>query len=127
MNLDKYESAVFNYGTLDCCLFVCDVIKDHTGIDYAARWRGTYKTELGAFRLVRDAGGFQPLMCQAFGNMRPVWSVKELSPVLLSPEAVEHDSVGYGLGVWDGSNVVALSECGLMRLPLLAGRGCWNI
>lgn len=127
MNLSKYENAVFKYGSLDCCLWVCDVIRDHKGVDYAERWRGKYKGELGAFRLIRDAGGFDALMQQAFGEIKPIWSVKEFSPVLLNHNCVESDSIQAGLGIFDGNQIAALTDSGIIYYPVLAGRGCFHV
>lgn len=127
MDLSKYQDAVFQYGTLDCCLFVCDVIQEQTGRDLAARWRNAYRSETGALRLIARAGGFEKLMCQAFGEMKPIWSVKPGNPVLLDPSCLETDSVNAGLGIYDGSQIIALTDQGIIKLPVLAGRRCWNI
>ena len=125
--LEKYNDAEFKYGSMDCCLFVCDVIKDATGKDLAAKWRGTYKTELGAFRLIHDAGGFVPLMSQAFGKVHPFWSVKKGDPVLLNAQMVDQDCIGAGLGIYDGNDIVCLTEKGLIKMPITVSAGCFNV
>lgn len=127
MDLEKYKAAEFKYGQLDCCLFVCDIIRDMSGVDLAANWRGKYKGQLGAFRLIRDAGGFDQLMSQAFGPVKPIWSVKKGDPVLLHPACLENDGITAGLGIFDGDRIVALSGCGIIYLPVTAGRGCFNV
>lgn len=127
MDLSKYQDAVFKYGTLDCCLFVCDVIKDQTGKDLAARWRNSYHSETGALRLIARAGSLENLLCQAFGEMKPIWSVKPGNPVLIDPSCFESDSIHAGIGIFDGRKIIALTERGIIELPVLAGRRCWNV
>ena len=125
--LDKYKSACFEYGTLDCCLFVADVIKDMTGIDYAAQWRGRYRSEFGALRMIAEHKDMRGIACTAFGKMHPVWAVKKGDPVLLNPQLVEHDSIHEGLGIFDGDQIVYMAEKGQMKAPVLAGVGCWHV
>lgn len=125
--LAKYKSADFEYGTLDCCLFVADVILQRTGIDYATQWRGRYRSEFGALRMIAEHRDMHGIACAAFGNMHPIWAVKKGDPVLLNPEMVEHDSIHEGLGVFDGDKIVYMAEVGLMDAPVLAGIGCWHV
>jgi hypothetical protein len=42
----------FRWGSWDCCLFACNGIREITGVDVAAKYRGRYQTMLGAFRLI---------------------------------------------------------------------------
>ena len=125
--LDKYKASEFKYGTLDCCLFVANVIKDMTGIDYAVQWRGRYRSEFGALRMIAEHKDMHGIACAAFGKMRPVWSVRKGDPVLLNPELVEHDTIHEGLGIFDGDKIFYMAEIGLMDAPILAGRGCWHV
>lgn len=46
------------WGVNDCCLFAADWVLGLTGIDPAARWRGTYRSEREAHRKIKAAGGF---------------------------------------------------------------------
>lgn len=47
----------FAWGSHDCCLWAADAVQAVTGRDPAARWRGTYSSEVGAFRIVLALGG----------------------------------------------------------------------
>jgi hypothetical protein len=64
--LDAYLRAAagqpFVWGERDCCLWAADWIKARTGRDPAEGFRGRYRTRLGAHRLVRRLGGWQPAM-----------------------------------------------------------------
>tara|TARA_Y100000114_G_C11664168_1_gene280521 strand:+ start:93 stop:485 length:393 start_codon:yes stop_codon:yes gene_type:complete len=46
----------FVWGIEDCCLFSANIIKSITNIDIAKKYRGKYKTKIGAFRLIKRFG-----------------------------------------------------------------------
>lgn len=48
----------FQYGSFDCCSMPCEAASKITGVDPWAHSRGRYKTERGAARVIRRAGGF---------------------------------------------------------------------
>jgi len=126
--LAKYSDVTFKYGKLDCCLFVLNVVRDLTGTDYAAQWRGKYNSELGALRIVQKYGSLAGTISHLLGaGMRPIWSVREGYPVLLSSQLTDHDSIGSAIGIYDGADLVYLTESGLARAPIMAGRGCWHV
>ncbi|PHY13252.1 hypothetical protein CSW58_07010 [Caulobacter sp. B11] len=50
------------WGVNDCMLFAADWLWSVAGQDPAAAWRGRYRTEAGAARIVRKLGGMVPLM-----------------------------------------------------------------
>ena len=52
----------FAWGSHDCCLFVAGWIEAERGVDTAGGFRSRYRTELGAARLIRRAGGFLPFL-----------------------------------------------------------------
>jgi hypothetical protein len=56
-----HGSEPFAWGERDCCLWVCDWIKDRRGVDPAARLRGCYHDEAGAIACWSDFGGLQVL------------------------------------------------------------------
>lgn len=119
----------FSYGVLDCCLFVCDVIHEVTGIDYAKHYRGHYRGATGAYRLIQRQGNgsLTTLLIKVFGRVHPIWSVKIGDPVILPTGLVEQDNIGAGIGIYDGTDIVYLTDKGLHRAPITAGRGCFNV
>jgi len=55
--IDEARTArAFEWGTFDCCLFVCEAIHAVTEIDIGDRFRGKYHDEAGAQALVGDRG-----------------------------------------------------------------------
>jgi hypothetical protein len=46
----------------DCLMWLADWTRAKRGIDPGAPWRGTYRTALGAMRIVTEAGGMAALV-----------------------------------------------------------------
>lgn len=60
--LDEAATWRVSMGARDCMLFPADWVLAVTGRDPAAKWRGHYKTEIGAARIIRREGGEIELM-----------------------------------------------------------------
>lgn len=58
----------WQWGVRDCCSSAADVFLALHGIDPMAEVRGTYSTAIGAYRLIRDWGGF-PAMADAMARI----------------------------------------------------------
>ena len=50
-------ARAFAWGECDCCTWACDWVLARRGVDPAARWRGRYRTALGAKRNLRRGLG----------------------------------------------------------------------
>lgn len=78
MTLPDYIAAhlgkPFEYGRLDCVLFVADWIKQKTGIDHLAALP-TWSTEREAFRIVKSLGGLESAMDERFMRIAPAFAV----------------------------------------------------
>lgn len=123
--LARYANAEFAWGRLDCCLFVADVLKDIHGVDYAKQWRGSYRSQRGALKLVAEYGGVGGLASAAFGPMKPPLLARRGDPVLFRG-SLAPDGIDEALGVCDGA-IVCLTDKGLMRVPMSAAVGCWHV
>lgn len=55
--LKENAGTPFDWGVYDCCLFVADCCVVVCGVDPAEKYRGRYKTELGAKRLIKKNHG----------------------------------------------------------------------
>lgn len=66
MHLRDYLSYAgkrgFAWGENDCLMFVAGWVREVTGTDPGARWRGTYSTEAGAKAVLQLNGGMLALM-----------------------------------------------------------------
>lgn len=125
--IEKHRDATFQFGALDCCLFVADVLQDVHGVDHAAPWRGKYRTATGALRLVKKHGGVAGIASEAFGKMHPPLLARRGDPVLIGPPYVEQDGIDAALGIFDGHGVIYLADRGLARAPLNAILGAWHV
>lgn len=54
----------FAWGTFDCCTFAADGVKEMTGEDFLAEFRGKYSDAASAYRVLLDyaGGGIYPMM-----------------------------------------------------------------
>jgi len=119
--LVTHSQDKFGYGQLDCCLFAADCIREMTGMDLAAPFRGQYRSRKAALQAIRAYAGSSSVQAIA----EKVFSEHGLEkiPVL---EAGRGDivllerSIDYSLGLIDfnGRDVLVISRRGLWRLPL---------
>lgn len=50
------------YGEFDCMMYLANWAREVRGVDLAARWRGKYRTEREASRLMAHYGGMEALV-----------------------------------------------------------------
>ena len=55
--LDQWRRSEFVWGKTDCIMATCNYIRDVSGVDPAAPWRGTYSDEAGAQAIYKQFGG----------------------------------------------------------------------
>lgn len=60
--IESRRKAVFSWGRQDCCLMAADWVLAATGEDPAAKYRGKYRDERGATRIIHKAGGLRALV-----------------------------------------------------------------
>jgi len=69
--IKRCESIPFQYGQHDCCTMASDWVKECTGVDPMAAWRGEYRTATGARRLMHSAGGLEAMVTSKLGDPIP--------------------------------------------------------
>ena len=62
------KDAPYAWGSNDCCLFAADAIVAMTGTDLAAKLRGTYSNEEGAYKIIADHGSLAKLITSFLGT-----------------------------------------------------------
>jgi hypothetical protein len=120
----------FEYGRLDCGLFVADAIQVMTGSDVAAQFRGCYKTRIEAFELIRRVSG-RPTMEACAMHLAREYAVYEVSvlraergdPVML--RTGRRSSLG--IVAMHGTEILTPCKHGILRLPLSLATRAWHI
>ncbi|HEV7520115.1 MAG TPA: hypothetical protein VGP89_03385, partial [Candidatus Angelobacter sp.] len=49
----RRQNETFQWGTMDCCLFACDALRELTDVDLATDFRGQYDSLLSAVRVMK--------------------------------------------------------------------------
>lgn len=119
--LNQWRRSRFVWGQTDCVMATANYVRDLTGKDPAAAWRGTYDDEGGAVALYGAFGGVLGLVSHA-AHLSELQSLD--APVAGSP--VVCDLGGKEIaGVWLGDRVafMSLRGCVEMRAKVL---GAWK-
>jgi hypothetical protein len=78
---DAASRKPFSYATGHDCGqgFVAEWVRQETGYDVAAPWRGRYRTAMGCLRLVQRSGGLGAIFAQAF---EPIGMARVAEPLV---------------------------------------------
>jgi hypothetical protein len=98
--IDSRRPMPFEWGTHDCALFPADGWKAMTDVDLAADFRGRYKSERKALRLMREAGGMRALVLRAGLVEKPPAFAQRFDVVLVPTEGWETLGLNVGNGCW---------------------------
>ncbi len=117
--LAERRQRAFEWGTHDCCLFVCDAVQAMTGHDPAAGLRG-YTTELQAARLIKRLGGLRAIAAARLGA--------EIAPALaqVGDVALIELEGRQSLALCGGGHWVAPGVDQLEVLPFGAALAAWR-
>jgi hypothetical protein len=123
--LDEVTAArvkAFEWGVHDCATWAFDVRRTLTGEDAAKAWRGKYKTEAGAARMLRK------LKCQTVEDLAMSILGKPLPTVLLAQRGdILLGGAERALGVCIGSDGLFLQPAGLVAVPLKSCFSAWRV
>lgn len=114
-------ARAFSWGESDCCLFVSDAVEAMTGVDPSARWRGLYKTEKGARRLMRDNGGVAGVATLVLGPpIQPALAGRGDVVLIDTPD-------GEALALCIGAQVAAQGRSGIEFHERAAAKAAWKV
>ncbi len=116
----------FAWGRHDCALFACELVGAATGVDYAADFRGRYRSAAGAARLLkRFAGGGLEAAAEKITRDN---GLEEVPPLMAQRGdfVLVDETAGPALGVCLGSHIVAAGPMGAVLRPLDAARRAWR-
>ncbi len=120
----------FAYGAMDCCLFACDAVLAMTGEDLAASFRGKYSTRREASIAIRSYCG-SPLvrsLAERIARDRAIPDV-DVAHARRGDVVLHGRNLGESLGIvsLDGTEMIAVAQDGLWRLPLCMAKRAWRI
>lgn len=117
----------FAWGEHDCLLWTCGVVRDMTGVDWAAEWRGRYNDRKGALRLLRDfAGGGLVETCEKIARD---WQLQEVTAAFAQRGDVTLlDTVtGPAIGPCIGDHAVYVAADQLGFVDMVNIKRAWRI
>ena len=122
--LADMRNREFKYGDFDCHIFAADIVRMYTLKDYAASFRGTYKDEKSAYRIVTSHGGPIDFVTALLGvTTRPVFHAR-IGDVM----ALKIEERKIAIGVCLGSRAVFLNPKGGFEFRELSDCLCsWEI
>jgi len=110
----------FEWGTNDCCMFAVSVVEAITGVDHGIAYRG-YKTKRGAASRLLKAGGTESIATDALGAPKSYKFARRGDVV--SYKSVEE----IALGICIGDKIAAVSDNGLILLPMNQAINAWSV
>lgn len=120
----------FQYGSWDCCLFVCDAIQVMTGVDVAEPFRGKYSSRKEASAAVKKFAGSASVRA-AVEKVTEVNGMKAIEPAFLQrgDVALVKRARDYSLALVSltGMELLAVTDEGFARLPLSAAVKAWRV
>jgi hypothetical protein len=138
--IQSSQAVSFAWGTKDCGQFVGHWIRAATGVDIAAPYRGTYKTEASAEALFLGAskvriptalGDFaaQIAAAHSMAEVLPVTCASRGDVVWVDNATREHPSKFGALGVvsLDPRYAVCMSEKGTVRVHMHRWKRAWRV
>jgi hypothetical protein len=124
------DQVPFAWQANDCATFSCDAIQAITGVDLAAVYRGTYKTQRGSLRAIRKVCGGSSVEDAAV-HAATQHNLPEINPRMagrgdwvLLPNGEQRM---LGIVALDGKHAVAVADQGLIFVPLTRALRAWKI
>ena len=127
------EAGPFRWGQCDCVLFACDAMMASIGQDLGQRFRGKYRTALGAARQIKQYGGggleaAAEKMAQDEGIEEISVKFAQRGDVVLLDLNAEEAAAGPALAVCVGAEIAFICpEDGLSFIPMNRARRAWAI
>lgn len=115
------QSIPFAWGRNDCCLFAADCVLALTGRDLAADYRGIYRSEKTAYKLLKELGGITALADASLGESVPPLRATVGDVVLVEINGRE------GLGICNGSTILGPGPHGIEVLGMERALACWKV
>lgn len=115
-SMGSVRDKTFEWGGHDCVLWAAGVVRQMTGADYAAEFRGRYRTKCGAYRILNRLGGLSSAIDQCLPRI----------PVAMAGrgDVVLHQ---HSVGICDGLYSFFVMETGLGAVRTTACEAAWRV
>lgn len=123
--IDLARNRSFTWGSFDCATWACDVIREMTGTDLAADFRGKYESRAEARAIINQYGSLEDLV-------RAVGGLPEINPTM----ACRGDLVlvtqtggrkALGLVGTDARYAVCTGATGVVFVPMNQATHVWRV
>jgi len=114
--IDRYTSTPFEWGTTDCCSFVCECVQVVTGKDLSATFH--WIDYASAQELIGSYGSLYDLVTHELGPPTQGYKDGDVCMTLRFGEEL--------LGVVRGAGGVFRTERGIMQLPMASIVYVWS-
>lgn len=119
--IERARNRPFQWGTHDCALMAADIVLAMTGVDYAAEFRGRYRSALGAARLLKRGGGLWAVLDRQLGASVPA-AMAQRGDVVLARFAA-----GDTAGVCVGGQSAFPGLQGVVFRPTIECLAAWRV
>ncbi len=121
-----HSTVPFEYGKRDCCTWVADCVLELTGKDFIAEYRGTYKTEYGAMKVLARHGGMVQLLSKIYGKAIRVEAARP-GDIVVIDLINGAERIGLTCGLCTGDRAVFLTaQVGFVSFPVLHCIAAWR-
>lgn len=122
MAIEAARERPFAWGFHDCCLFAADVVRELTGEDLAAPFRGRYASRREAVALLGARGGLEAVLDAVLGPRRPTARLAHRGDVVLA-----QTDEGPAVGICCGYRAAFAGPHGLTFLKPAAWSASWRV
>ncbi len=119
--IDDARRREFTWGRFDCCMWAADTVEAMTGTDYAAEFRGKYKTIRGAVKALNKRTLKEVMDGKFARTEHPSRGDLVLIPIEITGQPIE------GIGICAGDKLVMIGDGGLEFLPLSVATAAWAV
>jgi uncharacterized protein DUF6950 len=124
------QATTFEWGHYDCAMFVCAAVREITGVDVGAAFRGTYHDESAA-EAIFLGGGFADLGGFA-ASIAAVNSMPEVQPTFARRGDVvwiDNDTPYGALGIvaLDPRLAACMSDAGIVLIHMDRWKRAWQV
>jgi len=118
--IESTHNKPFEWGVNDCCLFAANCVEAITDVDYAAKYRGKYSSEKGAYKLLKKSD-IRKKLNEWFGEPKHPLTAKRGDVVMYSDDGGEY------LGICLGTNCAFVTKDGLHYMYVNKCSSAWSI